>query len=141
MNITALTDKELIEYVLKFDDDPVRVRLAKVMDRMPGFILQRLEDVGMDPETCLFENNYDPGDWIRHLEGEIDYMAEQVREAEDRAARLEAMTVLEFMDNVRQKFIAEEHRNNRLETEIYQVKADRDNMQRKLDTWTILAKP
>lgn len=133
-----LTDQELIDYTLKFDTDPVRVRLAKIMDEMPGFILQRLEDVGMNPETCMFENTYDPGDWIRHLENEIEYYQREVDEAEARAAKLESMTVLEFMDHVRQKLVQEEHRNNRLEREIQKTRDEHDEMKSKLSMWTKL---
>lgn len=100
MNLNHLTDEELIQYVIKHDDDPVRVRLAKVMDTMPGFILRQLEDVGMDPETCMFENNYDPGDWIRHLENEIEYLNRELNSAQLKLEEREALTVSELLEEM-----------------------------------------
>ena len=138
MNFDHLTDTELIEYVLKFDTDPVRVRLAKIMDEMPGFILQRLEDVGMDPETCMFENTYDPGDWIKHLESEIEYAQREADEAEQRAARLEAMTVLEFMANIQSRLRTEQLSNDSLKQQISNAYKERDEMKSKLKMWTTL---
>ena len=138
MDLSHLTDSELIEHVLKFDEDPVRRRLAKIMDEMPGFILQRLEDVGMDPETCMFENIYDPGDWIRHLENEIEYAQQEADEARERAARLESMTVLEFMDSLRHKLVKEAEINNRLMREISEVRNEHSEMKSKLSMWAKL---
>lgn len=138
MNVDHLTDTELIEYVLKFDNDPIRRRLAKIMDEMPGFILQRLEDVGMDPETCMFENTYDPGDWIRHLESEIEYAQREADEAEERAARLEAMTVLEFMANMQSRLRTEQLANDSLKQQISNAHKERDEMKSKLKMWTTL---
>ena len=133
-----LTDNELIDYILKFSTDPVQVRLAKVMDNMPGFILQRLEDVGMNPETCLFENTYDPGDYINHLEGEIEWRDRELQELQDKLQELEAMTVLEFMDNVRRKLESEKQNNQRLQREITQANQERDHMKSKLSMWAKL---
>ena len=133
-----LTDTELIEHILKFDEDPIRIRLAKIMDEMPGFILQRLEDVGMDSETCMFENCYDPGDYINHLKNEIEYLSNQIQEAEDRAARLETMTVLEFMQDIKDRLRTEQLANDNLKRQINNAFEERDKMKDKLSMWAKL---
>ena len=132
------TDKELIDYTLKFDTDPVRVQLAKVMDEMPGFILKRLEDVGMDPETCMFENCYDPGDYITHLETQIEWLNNDMQELQEKLRELEAMTVLEFMDDVRRKLEAEKRHNELLKQDIRKAVDEKDHMKSKLSMWTKL---
>ena len=81
-----MTDNELIDYTIKFDNDPVRVRLATYMDRHPGAILDDLERAGMDQTDCTFRdkdtcNDYLPGQYISHLEDEIDYLEEKLAEA------------------------------------------------------------
>ena len=98
-----MTDSELIDYTLKFDTDPVRVRLAKIMDNMPGIILDELEQAGMDPERCTFENTYSPGQYITHLESEIDYLNRELQETQAKLAERETLTVSEL--------IAELHRD------------------------------
>ena len=133
-----LTDKELIDYTLKFDNDPVRIRLAKVMDNMPGFILQRLEDVGMDPETCLFENNYDPGDWIHHLENELEIYQDENIQLRKELEELKARTVMDLIVELKQEiktadWMAEEARRER-----DKLQGEHDRMKSKLSMWTKL---
>ncbi len=137
-NMNHLTDRELIDYTLKFETDPVRIRLAKIMDNMPGFILQRLEDVGMDPETCMFENCYDPGDYITHLETQIEWLNNDMQELQEKLRELEAMTVLEFMDNVRRKLEAEKRHNELLKQDIRKAVDEKNHMHSKLKMWTTL---
>lgn len=133
-----LNDTELIDYVIKHDTDPIRIRLAKYMDNMPGFILQRLEDVGMNTETCMFENCYDPGDYITHLETEVEWRDRDIQELQDKIHELEAMTILEFMENVKSKLSAEKRYNENLQKEIAQARQDREDMRSKLSMWAKL---
>jgi hypothetical protein len=133
-----LTDKELIDYTLKFDDDPVRVRLAKVMDNSSGCLLDTLEYAGMDPETWLFENTYDAGQWIRHLESELDVYHEENNQLRKELEELKARTVLELLIELRQEiktanWMAEEARRERDYAE-----ADRKIIKDKLSMWTKL---
>lgn len=133
-----MTNSELIDYTLKFDTDPVRVRLAKIMDEMPGFILQRLEDVGMNPETCMFENCYDPGDYIMHLETQIEWMNRDMQELQEKLQQLETMTVLEFMNVARKQIESEKRHNELLKSDINNAIAEREHMRSKLSMWAKL---
>lgn len=126
-----LTDRELIDYVLKHETDPIRVRLAGVMERMPGCILDSLEDAGMDPERCTFENTYDPGQWIRHLENEIDFLSNELHEAQEKLAALEKRTVLEFMREIGQTV-------QTLEVRLANAEADAKDAKSKLSMWSKL---
>jgi ABC-type phosphate transport system auxiliary subunit len=109
------------------------------MDNLPGFILQRLEDVGMDPETCMFENNYDPGDWIRNLENEIEYLSNELQETQEKLRERETLTVADFIEELR-------HENRRLDiraqtAESARRKAVEDNerTQKKMKVWTAIS--
>lgn len=139
MNLDHLTDTELIDYILKHDNDPIRIRLAKYMDNMPGFILKRLEDVGMNSETCMFENVYDPGDYIEHLETEIEWRDREIQELQDLVARREALTVgeliEELMDNNRRLDLQARHSDSA------RRKAEEDNerTQQKMKVWRAIS--
>ncbi len=126
-----LTDKELIDYTIKFDDDPVRVRLAKIMEQMPGCILDDLEDAGMDPATCDFENTYSPGQFIRHLENEIEFLNNELHEALEKLHALEKRTVLEFMREIGQTVQTLEVRLQNAEHDAHEAKS-------KLSMWAKL---
>lgn len=133
-----LTDKELIDYTLKFDADPVRVRLALIMDNMPGAILEDLEDAGMDPVFCNFENTYLPGQYIRHLESELDVYHDENRQLREELAELKARTVMDLIAELKQEirtadWMAEEARRER-----DQAVGDRNIMKSKLSMWTKL---
>lgn len=133
-----LTDNELLDHILKFSQDPVLVRVAKIMDNMPGFILDSLEHAGMDPETCLFENTYDPGQYIKHLENEIEiYQDENVqlrRELED----LKARTVMDLIAELKQEIKTADWMAAEARRERDQLKGDHDLMKSKLSMWTKL---
>jgi predicted RNase H-like nuclease (RuvC/YqgF family) len=92
----------------------------------------------MDPETCTFENCYDPGDYIMHLETEIEWRDRDIQDLRDKLADLEAMTVLEFMDNVRRKLEAEKRHNELLKQDIRKAVDEKDHMHSKLKMWTTL---
>lgn len=137
-----LTDREFIDYCLKFETDPKIVRLAKVMDNMPGIILDELEHAGMDPENCTFENTYSPGQYITHLENEIEYLnrelSDTLRELEDCKERYETMTVCELINTLKDKAMMANHQSAAHERQRDKAVAEREEMKNKLDMWAIL---
>lgn len=131
-----LTDKELIDYTIKHDTDPVRVRLAKVMDNMPGAILDDLEDVGMDPVWCTFNDDYaygdrHVGDYIRHLRNEIDFLNNELVEKNEKLQALEKRTVLDFMVEIGQTV-------QTLEVRLANAEHDAKDAKSKLSMWAKL---
>ena len=137
-----LTDIEFIDYCLKFETDPKIVRLAKIMDNMPGAILDDLEQAGMDPEFCNFENTYLPGQYIRHLKNEIEYLNNELndtlRELEDCKEQYETLTVAELINTLREKAIMADHKAEMYERQRHNATVERDEMKKKLDMWAIL---
>ena len=133
-----LTDNEFIDYCLKFETDPKVVRLAKIMDNMPGQIINSLKDAGMDAETCTFENIYDAGEYIRHLEDEIDRLDRELSDTQEKLAERETLSVSELINELRDIAMDANRR-----TEIYVNERDiavkqREEMKNKLDMWAIL---
>jgi Skp family chaperone for outer membrane proteins len=138
MNLNHLTDMELINYTLRHDQDAVRVRLASIMERMPGCIIDSLEDAGMDDVTCLFENTYDPGQYIRHLQSEIEFLNEENHKIQEKLRELETMTVLNFMEVARKKIEAEQRHAKLLAEDLRRAVDEKDHMKSKLSMWTKL---
>ena len=137
-----LTGNEFIDYCLKFETDPKIVRLAKIMDNMPGIILDELEHAGMDPENCTFENTYSPGQYIRHLENEIQYLnrelSDTLRELEDCKEQYETMTVCELINTLKEKAMMANHQSASYERQRDKAVAEREEMKNKMDMWAVL---
>jgi hypothetical protein len=138
-----ITDNELIDYTIKFDNDPVRVRLATYMDRHPGAILDDLERAGMDETFCTFrsivtETEYLPGQYISHLENEIEYLNEQLKQALDEIEEMKTMKVSELISQLRQEVVTEKYMRERAERSRYEAHTEREEMKSKLDMWAIL---
>jgi len=133
-----MTDNEFIDYCLKFETDPKIVRLAKIMDNMPGFILNSLQDAGMDRETCLFENEYDPGQYVRHLESEIDYLNTEISGLREQLAERETLTVSELINELRDIAMGANRRAEMYLDDRNRSDEQRKEMQHKLDMWAIL---
>jgi hypothetical protein len=138
-----MTDNELIDYTIKFDNDPVRVRLATYMDRHPGAILDDLERAGMDESRCTFRdpddsNTYLPGQYIIHLREEVRYLKEQLHQALDEIEELKPMKVSELISQLRQEITTEQFRSQNAEKSRYEAHKEREEMKNKLDMWAIL---
>jgi len=124
MNLNHLTDNELIQYTIKYDDDTVRVRLATIMERMPGCILDSLIDAGMDPDYCTFENTWDAGQYIRHLENEIEFLNNELHQAQEEVISLRARTIIDFVAEVKSQLTKAEN-NEREYRRQYEVEVMR----------------
>ena len=140
MNLNHLTDNELIDYVIKHDDDHIRLRLATHMQRVSGAIMDDLIDAGMDATWCTFENTYHPGQYITHLEDEIRYLQEQLDQALKEIEELKPIKVSDLIVELRQRITTEEWRVRHAEQAKYEAEKSRDEMKSKLDMWNVLAK-
>lgn len=138
MNLTHLTDNELIQHVIKFDTDPVRVRLATIMERMPGCILDSLEVAGMDPDTCLFENTYDAGQYISHLENEIEYLQRELNEEQKERKKLEARDVVALLAEVNDYVKSLERGHKVLYEKLHEEQKEHKETAHKLKMWGAL---
>jgi hypothetical protein len=138
-----MTDNELIDYTIKFDNDPVRVRLATYMERHPGAILDDLERAGMDETWCTFrsvvtETSYLPGEYISHLENEVEYLQGKLDQALKEIEDMKPMKVSELIAELRQEITTEKYRTREAEKSRYAAEEKREEMKNKLDMWAIL---
>lgn len=143
MELNHLTDDELIDHVIRYDTDPIRVKLATVMQRTKGAIIDDLVYAGMDETFCEFrsivnETTYHPGQYISHLEDEVKYLEDRLAQELKEIQNLKARTVAELIQEL----------NEQIETEKYNVRVAREYQQKaekkaeeathKLDMWAIL---
>ena len=133
-----MTDNEFIDYCLKFETDPKIVRLAKIMDNMPGAILDDLEQAGMDPEFCNFENTYLPGQYIRHLQDEIEYLNRELSDTQEQLAERETLTVIDLISELRDSIYKEQARSSLAVKYQHEAEKREEEMKKKLDMWAIL---
>ena len=133
-----LTDIEFIDYCLKFETDPKIVRLAKIMDNMPGIILDELEHAGMDPENCTFENTYSPGQYITHLENEIEYLNRELSDTQEKLAERETLSVIDLISELRDSIYTEKARASLAVKYQHEAEKREEEMKKKLDMWAIL---
>jgi hypothetical protein len=149
MYLDNLTDRELIDRVVKFSTDPIQLKLATIMERMPGNILDDLHDVGMDPTWCEFTDEYGgkrhTGDYIRHLRSEIDYFQNELQELQEKYQQ-SLRQVEDMKTRPVSELISELHRELSKRDSDFEVArrttekaiADRDQMKDKLSMWAKL---
>jgi hypothetical protein len=142
MELSHLSDNELIDYIIKHDTDPVRVRLATYMQRVPGAIIDDLEAAGMDSTFCTFMTEWGserlPGQYINHLEEEIKIRDGTIAELQEELEQQKARTIVDLIGELKQQiktaeWMAEEARRDRDKAE-----GDHAIMKSKLSMWTKL---
>jgi hypothetical protein len=136
------SDKELVDYTIKFSDDADKVRLATIMERTTGAIIDDLVDAGMHETWCTFTSewggDYHPGRYITLLEDEIRIRDDDILQLRKEIDELKARTVLDLLVELKQdittaEWMAKEARRERIEAE-----AERDHAKDRLSMWAKL---
>lgn len=143
MKLDNLSDNELIEYIIKHDDDPIRVRLATHMQRVTGAIIDDLEDAGMDETFCTFrsvvtDTEYLPGQYISHLENEIEYLNQQREQDAKEIEELKARTIMDLIAELKQDIKSAEWAKQEAYKQRNEARENESRMKEKLDMWAIL---
>jgi hypothetical protein len=138
MDLKHLSDNELIDHIIKYDSDPIRVRLATHMQRVAGAIIDDLIDAGMDNTWCTFENTYHPGQYIRHLENEVQYLNHKLSDANKEIKNLQARTIMEVFAELKQEIKTAEFAKEMAIKDRQAAERKEEEMKHKLDMWAIL---
>jgi hypothetical protein len=126
MNLLSLSDKELINHVIKFSDDPVRIRLATANERITGAIWDDLVDAGMDETYCTFHSEWGStmhvGRYIEHLREELSIAHDELQQLREELDEQKARTIADLINELNQqitteKYIAQEARKDRIKAE------------------------
>ena len=145
MNLDCLTDKELINYTIKFSDDPVKVRLATVVERVEGSIIDDLVDAGMDETFCTFRSEwggeYHPGQYIRLLEDEISDRDFQIKQLHDELEEQKARTIADLIAELTVEIRTQQHIANDAKTELRKAYKEAELAKEQLKMWNHLRTP
>lgn len=113
MELTNLTDKELMNYVIKFDNDPIRIRLATANERTAGAIWDDLVDAGMDETYCTFTNEWGTqlhvGQYINHLRDEITIRDDELHQLREELEEQKARTIADLINELNQQITTERY--------------------------------
>ena len=136
------TDKELIDYTIKFSDDPEKVRLATAMERVTGAIIDDLEYAGMDPTFCTFRSEwggeYHPGRYITLLEDEIRIRDEDILKLREELEERRALSIADLIEELRKEVRAEQYTAQEARNQQYRAEVERDDAKSKLSMWNKL---
>ena len=143
MNLNHLTDNELIDHIIRYDEDPVRVRLATIMQRTKGAIIDDLEYAGMDDTFCNFKSivngcEYLPGQYISHLEDEINHMHFMAEQDRKEIKNLQARTIMDVFAELKQEIKTAEYSKELAIKDRESAERREQDMKHKLDMWAIL---
>lgn len=138
-----LTDKELIDYTIKFSNDPEKVRLATYMERIAGAIIDDLLDAGMDDTYCTFRTDWGsdrlPGQYITHLEEEISIRDDSILQLQKELDELKARTVLDLLVELRQEIKTAEYLAGEAQQQRDQAIQNERRTKDKMKVWTALS--
>ena len=137
-----LTDKELIDYTIKFSDDAEKIRLATVMERVTGAIIDDLIDAGMDETWCTFRSEwggeYHPGQYIKLLEDEISHRDFQIKQLHDELEEQKARTIADLIAELNQQITTEKYLAQQAKDETRKAYKEAEVAKDKLSMWAKL---
>ena len=136
MRTDHLLIEELIDHVLMFSTDPVARRLAHhIASGLVDDLVDDLARAGMDAKTCMFDDIYSPGTYIRNLEYDVADLRDELDKANQELERLSTRTMLSVMQELQRE--ADEVRvgMQRQYASIRALEESNAELTRKLDMW------
>jgi hypothetical protein len=137
-----LTDNELIDYIIKFSNDPEKIRLATHMERVSGAIIDDLVDAGMDETWCTFRSEwggeYHPGQYIRLLEDEIGQRDFQIKQLHDELEEQKARTIADLIAELNQEITTEKYLLRQAREETQKAYKEAEHAKEQLKMWNHL---
>lgn len=145
MNLDHLTDSELINHVIKFDNDPVRLRLATANERTTGAIWDDLVDVGMDETYCTFRSEWGSemhvGRYINHLREELELRDDELIQLRDELEDQKARTIADLIKELNQQITTQTHIANDARREADNARKATEHAREQLKMWNHLRTP
>lgn len=142
INTTHLTDEELINYTIKFSNDPEKIRLATAMERMRGAVWDDLVDAGIDETYCTFTSEWGSemhvGQYINHLREELDIRDEELIQLRKELEELKTRTIMDFIQEVNQELTTAKYLVKEAQTERDKEHQARRKAERELEMWDVL---
>lgn len=145
MKLDHLTDLELIKHVIKFDNDPVRVRLATANERTTGAIWDDLVDAGMDETYCTFRSEWGSemhvGRYIEHLREELTIRDDELYQLREELEEQKARTIADLINELNQQITTQTYLAKEAQHEMNKAVARAQEATEKLRMWNHLRTP
>lgn len=145
MKIDHLTDKELINHIIKFSDDPVRLRLATANERITGAIWDDLVDCGMDETYCTFRSEWGSdlhtGQYINHLREELRIRDDELHQLREELEEQKARTIADLINELNQQITTEKYIAREARHELDKARHEAADAKEKLKMWNHLRTP
>lgn len=145
MKLDYLTDKELINHVIKFDNDPVRIRLATANERITGAIWEDLVDCGMDETYCTFDSEWGSqmhvGQYIDHLREELTIRDDELRNLREELEEQKARTIADLINELNQQITTEKYIAREAQIEMNKAMEQAQKARDQLKMWNHLRTP
>ena len=149
MNYDSMTARELIHYLDLYSDDPLVRRLVKLFSQ--DELIAELVDVGMDPETQMFEIDWgheSAGEHIRGLRSSLEHAQDEADDLRDRCEKLQEeldqLKTRSIMDFVQEVWQEKKNNADLVKEAMGTVKAYKDENERlkeKIDMWARMNQP
>lgn len=148
MNLSHLTEKELVEYLDKHSTDPVVRRLVDIMMGKHDGLVTELVESGMHPKDWEFTHDhqaYKPGGYIEFLRKELQSTEDELwvrecdnEELEKELRKLKARTVLEWLDELKEELRRSDYERDQARQERDAARISEQNMKSKMKVWRAL---
>lgn len=139
MRTDHLLIEELINHVLMFSTDPVARRLAQhITSGLVDDLVDDLARAGMDAKTCMFDDIYSPGTYIRNLEYDVADLRTELDKAHNEVERLSTRTMLSVMQELQHEVDEVRAGMQRQNANIRALEEAKYELTKKLDMWSIL---
>jgi hypothetical protein len=143
MNYDHLSARELIHYLDLYSEDPVVIRLVSLLKEES--LVGELVEAGMDEDSMTFKadwQNMSPGEYIKHLENDVDYYVrerdelEQEKEhLEQEVNRLSTISLVKFIGDVSDKLDVAKSEMHRAQRIAENEKKLRQEAEQKFEFW------
>ena len=137
MDTMFLSDDEFIHHYDITSTDPVIRRFVSLCKSHFDNDL-RLYDVGMDSEG-MFENTYSAGEYIAHLQSEVDFYSREVDELQTELHGLRTKTLIDFISEVNRELTSAQNESIRAHREINKLETELEDTKKKLKVWNHLS--
>ena len=149
--MTNLTYKELVLYLDFNSTDPMVRRLLEYINNQEENIIEGLVQAGMDPINCIFDRDgfyHSPGEMIEKLSNDLDYAERESAEWEEKCYRfkeerdqLQTRSVATLLSEMNEQVKRAQADRNNSDRVAEKYKQENQELQNKINVWTILEKP
>lgn len=147
MKLDHLSDKELIDYLDRYSNDPVIQRLCSIFIKKETGVYNQLLDVGMADDMTFMHDyqTYEVCEYIEHLRNDIDYYQEEsdrweseAESLEQKVKKLEARSVSDLIAELAQDVRNSDARRDAAEREIHRAREEARKYKEQLGIWDTL---